>query len=246
MYYDNVISTNEIALSYARDGYQEGTVVLANAQQKGRGRHGRHWISPPDKNIYMSIILRPGMRNIPHTLITIATSLSVLKAIKSVLQAYGRDSTVEIWCKWPNDVHIGEKKISGVLTEAKIIGNAVEHLVVGIGVNVNMPPEDFPPEIAEHATSIYKETGLRLDRGRLISDILRRFGTFYDMLYKDREGLLTAWTGSCKTIGSYVKVITSKKEVVGKAIGVNEQGFLQVQTDRGIDTFSSADVIHLR
>ena len=147
-----VDSTNRLALQLAQEGAPEGTVVLADCQTEGRGRLQRIWQSPPGCNLYVSVLLRPAIAAVDAARITLTAGVAVAE-------------TTSFFCptgvglKWPNDVRIRGRKVSGILTEMRMTGGSVDAVVVGIGINVNMTRADFAPEHREASTSLREEMG---------------------------------------------------------------------------------------
>ena len=137
--YDTVDSTNTIAYTFAQDGLAEGTVVVAEAQRKGKGRLGRQWTSPRGVGIYLSCILRPQLLPLEVPKITLVTAVASVTAVRSVS---GLDAEI----RWPNDVLINNKKVCGILIEMKAEQDTVDFVIVGIGVNVNTTSRDLPEE----------------------------------------------------------------------------------------------------
>ena len=181
-WYEQVGSTNDIAMTAAADGAPEGMVVAANAQSSGRGRLGRVWASPPGAGLYVSLVLRPPREAMP--LITIAAGAAVAGGIEA---ATGLATSL----KWPNDVYVGIRKLAGILAEA---GSSPlgEHVVVGCGINVQRA--SLPPDVAARATSIEGELGKPVDRGLLLTECLAAFSDHYQTLqHGTYEAIVSAW-----------------------------------------------------
>jgi BirA family biotin operon repressor/biotin-[acetyl-CoA-carboxylase] ligase len=146
---DETDSTNRIALELARDGAAHGTTVVAEAQTAGRGRLGRSFFSPPGSSLYTSIVLRPEVTIAAAPAFILASAIAVAETVAAFVKA---PESVEI--KWPNDVLIEGRKTCGILMELSAEATRVAHLVLGIGVNLNVDPADFPEEFRETATSV--------------------------------------------------------------------------------------------
>ncbi len=153
---DKVSSTQDFARELVLKGEPEGTAVLAMEQDKGRGRLGRAWASPPGKNIALSMIVRPKLPPAQAALLGLLTSI----AVADVLDAAGLASAT---LKWPNDVLVNGKKIAGILSEANLSNNRVEYVIIGVGLNLNTDLVDFPPELRPLVTSFLIETGRKAD-----------------------------------------------------------------------------------
>src|ERR1039457_4250517 len=142
--FEQTTSTNDVIEKLARDGVKEGAVVFAESQSKGRGRLGRNWMSPPQKGLWFSVLLRPDLRPQEATQLTVAPATALVRTIRSVT-----DLKPEI--KWPNDILIGGKKVAGVLTELSAELDHVKYIILGIGVNVNLGAGEFPSELRKLA-----------------------------------------------------------------------------------------------
>lgn len=157
-------STNDDAKALAREGAAAGTLVVADAQTKGRGRSGASWHSPPGENVYLSLVLRPALAASAVAPLTLVVGLAVRDA---VARRVGRPVLV----KWPNDVLVDEKKLAGILIEGQVRGDALASIVVGIGVNVAV--RAFPPPLDAIATSLAIAGASDLDRSTLVAEIVR-------------------------------------------------------------------------
>src|SRR6185503_6425802 len=138
--FEETTSTNDVVERLARDGVREGAVVFAEAQSKGRGRLGRKWISPPRKGLWFSVLLRPSLPPDAATQVTGAAATALARAIRQVTGLIPE-------IKWPNDILIRGKKTAGVLTELSAELDRINHIVLGIGVDVNLNAGDLPAEL---------------------------------------------------------------------------------------------------
>ncbi|MEC4684128.1 MAG: biotin--[acetyl-CoA-carboxylase] ligase [Nitrospirota bacterium] len=252
-FYDSVSSTNDVALKLAREGNPHGTVVIADSQERGRGRHGRTWYSPPGVNIYMSIILNPGVITFHPALVTLSASLAVVNAVNSCLLSQSGAGTVakvpsvEVWPKWPNDIYCNHRKLGGILTEASTARERIRFMVAGIGMNVNMQADQIPPDFRDNTTSLYSETGEVFDRGRVIVKILESFSRYYTLLFNDPASVIARWCKISHTINSYVKAVTPQGEIYGTALGLDDRGFLRLGKEGGEEVcLNTAEIVHLR
>lgn len=246
LYLDNVSSTNDAAQKLARDNCPHGTVIIADSQSEGRGRHGREWFSPPGQNIYMTLILRPEKLPFSYTLISVTASLAAVEAIHG-LDLSEADRAGSIWPKWPNDIYYGEKKLGGILAEASIAGERTNFMIVGMGLNVNMGRDAVPASLQETATSLCLMTGKTFERGLLIEGILKSFQAHYDMLFRDPSHVIDSWCSLSRTVNSRVKAATPRGDLSGTAVGLDHRGYLRIRKDDGSEiTVSSADITHMR
>ena len=216
LYHRRVTSTMDIARDEAQGGAAEGTVVIAEEQTAARGRLKRAWASPQG-NIALSVILRPSIGNL-H-LLTMVASLAVVRAVERV-------AGLQPDIKWPNDVLIGGKKVSGILIESSLSGAAVDYAILGIGLNVNLDVTAFP-EIAETATSLRHELGKAVSRVELLQALLAELEFFY-MTSTAGDAVFDQWRRRLVTLGQKVRAAsaTGDSAVEGIAEAVARDGSL--------------------
>jgi BirA family biotin operon repressor/biotin-[acetyl-CoA-carboxylase] ligase len=178
---ETCMSTNDAAREFARDGFEEGMVVLAESQQAGRGTRGRTWFSPLGKGLYLSVILRPDKRS--AALIPLVAGLAVRDAIRNA-------AGLETGLKWPNDVIRDGRKIAGVLCESSWSGQHLNFVILGIGLNVGHALEDFSPELRASATSIRLAAGAAPDKESLVVHLYEALNRWYDGMRAGRSGEL--------------------------------------------------------
>ena len=224
-------STNDLAAERARAGAPAGLVIVADAQTAGRGRLGRTWHSPADENLYLSIVLRPARPPSEIPPITLLAGAAVARA----LQTFGLQPRL----KWPNDVSSSDetgkrRKVAGILTEMASAGGSALHVVVGIGLNANAV--DFPPEIAERATSLRRALGRAVDRVELLAALLDAFEPLCEEF--DRRGPAAAveafeahaaFPAPCRVTAPG----RPGERLEGIALGVEPDGALRLQDDKG-------------
>lgn len=240
--YKKVDTTNDVAYELAKKGMKEGTVVLAEEQAKGKGRHGRNWISPPKGGIYMSYILRPNISPNEIPRITLLSAIAVAKAIREVCG-------MEAFIKWPNDIMIDDKKICGILTEMKAEQDRVDFIVVGIGINVNTPVKHLP----KTASSLKEEMRRRnlkasVSRVDLTKKVLEMLEEYYNLLNKEGFApIIEAWKDMSSMLGSRIKVSLPNRVFEGQAHDIDPDGALVVRLDSGVlERVSSGDVVMVR
>jgi len=235
IYLDKANSTSDIAKEKALSE-DEGTVVIAEEQTKGRGRLGRHWDSPPGTGIWMSIILKPNIR--PHEAyqITQAAAVAVVKSIEEV-------TNLAAGIKWPNDIIINHKKVCGILTEMSSEPDRVNYIILGIGVNVNADLKDIPPYLQNKATSLKEEYGKKISRERLIVTLLKNIEKIY---YDFVENGFSAVIDDCRRysvlLGEEITITQMDRVYKGEAFDIREDGVLLVRTLEGIVELISGDV----
>jgi BirA family biotin operon repressor/biotin-[acetyl-CoA-carboxylase] ligase len=215
-------STNDIAHNLALHGAEEGTVIFAEHQTRGRGRHGRSWASPRGKGLWFSIILRPKFPSENFSRITIAASVAVARAIET-------QTSLRAAIKWPNDVLLNGKKCAGILTESRNNNTAI----LGIGVDVNCDADDFPTELREVATSLAIESGKIVDRNAFSAEILRQLDELYRLAHENFERVADEWARRCTTLGKQIVVKIGERRIEGCAQALDERGALLVRLDSG-------------
>jgi BirA family transcriptional regulator, biotin operon repressor / biotin---[acetyl-CoA-carboxylase] ligase len=225
-YYEEIGSTNDEAFRLGLAGVPEGTALIAEKQNAGKGRLQRVWHSPAGKNIYTSIILRPKIESARAPQISILAGV----AVAETLDSYCPD---RIKLKWPNDVLIDGKKVCGILSQAKIAANELDFIVLGIGINVNISYSQFPMEICNLATSLTIKTGREISRQELIISLYENLGKWYNHLMQDGFGRIKEkWLSMSSMIGETVQVMFQEEVVSGTAIGLDEDGSLILMTAR--------------
>ncbi|MGN6554118.1 MAG: biotin--[acetyl-CoA-carboxylase] ligase [Verrucomicrobiota bacterium] len=225
--FEETTSTNDIVEKLARDGVKEGAVVFADSQTKGRGRLGRKWMSPARKGLWFSVLLRPDLRPQQATQLTVAAATALARAIQS-------ETGVKPEIKWPNDILIGGRKVAGILTELNAELDSVKYLILGIGVDVNLSAEEFPPELRSIATSLRAASGKLLSRSGLAVAILQELDKDYARINAgDFAALADEWEAKCTTIGQNVVIRIGDREIRGRAESLSEEGALQVRTEHG-------------
>ncbi len=213
-------STNLRAALLAESGAPHGTVLCADSQTGGRGRLGRTWESPPGLNLYVSLLVRPGIDPREAPRLTLVAAVALAEAVE---EAAGIPAAL----KWPNDLYLGGKKAAGILAEMSADPDRVRHVVVGIGVNVNAGSEDFPAYLRARATSLKRETARDHLRVDLLARILLRFEEAYgSFLSNGLEGLLPRWNRRCLLSGRRVRLRHGERESRGTAIRVDAEGAL--------------------
>lgn len=237
VYMESCPTTQSIAHEEARQGAADGTVVISEEQTAGKGRLARNWSSTKGKGIWMSIILRP---DIPPQLSPQFTLVAAVALTRSIADVAGVTPSI----KWPNDLLINGKKCTGILTELQAEADRVQSIILGIGVNVNQFLEDFPKELQSIATSIRIETGKEIDRVLLTAKIFEYIEKYTDLYIEQGfKPLKLLWEGYSDTIGKRIRASMVNKEIIGRAVGITEEGVLQLQTDDGvIHGIYSADI----
>jgi BirA family biotin operon repressor/biotin-[acetyl-CoA-carboxylase] ligase len=236
-YEDSVESTQKIAHRLAAENVAEGTVIIAEEQRSGRGRMERKWHSPKYTGIWMSLILRP---NIP---LPKAPQLTLLTAV-AIVQAIEEMTSLHPEIKWPNDILLNGKKVTGILTELQAEADRIHSIIIGIGINVNQLKEDFPVELQQSASSLFIEKGELVPRADLIRCIFKQFEKLY-LLYLDQGffSIKLLWESYATGIGKYIRARTITNTIEGKALGITDDGVLKLEDALGvIHHIYSADI----
>ena len=218
-----VASTNELAYEMALKGAPEGVVVIAETQTQGRGRMRRRWVSPPGRNIYLSLILRP--RITPH----LAPLLTYVGAV-STAEALDKGFALNVSLKWPNDVLVRGRKLAGLLNEVKAETDRVDFIVLGFGINVNMEEEDFPEELRQKATSVMIESGRKVSRVEVTRCLLESIETWYDVfLLHGADPVIRQWESLARIRGTSIEVRSFDDTHRGVAEGLDRDGALMLR-----------------
>ena len=236
-FFENLGSTNDHAMSLAREGASHGTLVVAEEQTEGKGRAGRQWFTSPNSALAFSLLLRP-----EGTLIEALGDFTALGAlaIAEALEGLGVEGKI----KWPNDVMLFGLKVAGVLVEGSWIGDQLEHAILGIGINVR--PESVPPkeEIDIPAICVDTAVGTSIDRHDLMLDVIDAIGKWLPKL--GSPALLNAWNQRLAYRDQEVMVKLPEAEIIGKLVGVGVGGRLQLTQKTGEIFEVSFGDVHLR
>ncbi len=234
--YPKLTSTMEIARIAASNGVPEGTVIIAEEQTAGKGRLDRSWVSPKGCAI-LSIILYPDIMRLP-SLIMVA-SVALINTIKKIT---GLKASI----KWPNDILINGKKVSGILIESTINDKNVGYAVIGMGINVSFNINDYP-EIASIATTLSDEKGKYISRVDIIRTLLVEIEKLYLLLSTDKDAIYREWRDNMDTIGKRVSAKAGDIVYEGVADSVSEDGSLVLTLSNGKQVnFTAGDVTLLK
>jgi BirA family biotin operon repressor/biotin-[acetyl-CoA-carboxylase] ligase len=230
-------STNADLAEAAKEGAEEGTVLVAETQLSGRGRLGRVWSAPPRSGLMVSILLKPDVPPTAQGWLPLLYAVAAASAVRRLAE-------VDVRLKWPNDLLIGERKLAGVLAERTDDG-----VVIGMGLNVTLRTDELP---VETATSLGIEEAACLDRDPLLRAVLREVESHYrDWVAAggdaEAAGLRAAYQASSATIGRQVRVeLPGGQALTGTATGIDHAGHLQVDSGHERYTLSAGDVVHVR
>lgn len=232
--FESIDSTNSCAKAVAGCGAGEGTVVIAEHQTEGRGRHGRVWQSVPHENLMFSIVLRPRLSPEGLNLLPLYVAVAVSDAIE-------RFTGLKPECKWPNDVLLEGKKVAGILIEGSYKQNAVDYVVVGVGINVNQTA--FPPDLQNTATSLRLQAGKEFDRIPLFREILASMEGLYRNSTADGfQSIIPRWLSHSSMVNRPISVSQQGTIISGTVKGLSPEGGLILQTDGAERTVFAGDV----
>ena len=234
LYFHQLDSTMNQAGLEAENGAQEGTVVVAETQQASRGRHGRSWISRPG-NLYCSTLFYPTLDQLQF--LSCLAGVATARAIRRVTGLQPR-------LKWPNDVLLEDRKTAGILVESAVEGQEVKFAVVGIGINVNLDPEELAG-LPMAATSLQQVTGAEVARDELLVRLLHELDALYRELSQGQTPL-EEWKGLLDTLGREVVAQSAQERYEGLAVGVDSVGNLRVKLEGGKVVTVSAEEVSVR
>lgn len=224
--HEKLDSTNTLAKDLAEGGTPEGTLVLAEEQTAGRGRMGRPWLSPRYANLLFSVLLRPHLKADRVFILTMTFALAASYGVEAV-------SNLTPTIKWPNDLYVGPKKLGGLLTEFSVNGKNADYVVLGLGLNVNWHPSDRE-SILYPATSILKETGKRISREDLLTEILVKFEASYrDVTLGMSDQYYKKWNERSMLFKKKVEIETVDGRICGEALRIDRNGALIILKDNG-------------
>jgi len=226
-YLQTTASTNADARALAVAGAPHGSLVVAETQTAGRGRHDRPWLSPPGQGIYATLLLRPsGLPAAQSPLLTLLAAVAAAEAITRTIP--GLKPSI----KWPNDILIGGRKVAGILAEMADGTAAAPCILLGIGINVNTPLDRLPERPIYPATSLALEAGHAVSRAALLAAWLQRVEHWLERLGNGQhEALLSRWTECAGMTGRRVSVTQQTGVLQGTVSGIDTDGALLLHTD---------------
>jgi BirA family biotin operon repressor/biotin-[acetyl-CoA-carboxylase] ligase len=236
-FHESIGSTQKEAHRLAYEGAPEGTVVVAEEQRTGRGRLGREWFSLPKRGIWMSMVVRP---DLPPQRAPQFTLIAAVAAALAIVDVTGLQPEI----KWPNDILVNGKKVVGILTELQAEADKISSLIIGVGMNVNHDPEDFPESVRKTATSLSMEKGAKIPRAKLVQSFLAYFEKYYAIyLEKGFAPIKLLWETYAISLGKVITATTITGKVAGKAAGITDDGILIIEDQYGnIHEIYSADI----
>ena len=235
-YFTTTDSTNNQAKKLAMDGAVDGTIVISEEQNGGRGRLSRSFFCPKYKGIWFSVILRPDFLPQEAPKCTLLAAVAVTKAIYDV-------TGVKVGIKWPNDILYNGKKLVGILTEMSAEMERINYIVLGIGIDVNISVEETPEDIRDIMTSLSQITGKKVSRLELLNKLLYHLEQLYIMAQKQSFApILDEWRKYSITLNQEIKVISGNDVTYGEAVDIDDDGALLVKINGQIKRVLAGDV----
>jgi BirA family biotin operon repressor/biotin-[acetyl-CoA-carboxylase] ligase len=225
-YFEKLESTQETAAAMAARGARHGEVVIAEQQSAGRGRMGRRWHSPPGVNFYGTFILRPEIPVAQAAILSLTAGVAVAEAMESVAGGI-------VALKWPNDVWLGGRKAGGIIAEA--VTDPRQRLacvLLGIGINLNLPKEQIPEDLRDKATSVLAATGKTCDRSTFAAKLFSRLDTRYmETLSAGFAAIRPVWERYSALTGRRVTVVDGQNRLHGTVLGIGPDGVLLIESE---------------
>jgi BirA family biotin operon repressor/biotin-[acetyl-CoA-carboxylase] ligase len=239
-YFSELESTNRWAFKLAQAGAAEGEVVIAESQTRGKGRLGRSWFSPPGLNLYLSVVLKPKLAPAEAPKLTLVSAVALAETVQSFL---GAPPAI----KWPNDITVGSKKLAGILTESSCNFERLDFVVVGVGVNLNLPGDLLPDDIRDRATSLLILTGEPVDRNFFARELIQSLDRCYGELEsRGFPWVARRWESHFELRDRRVRVEMGEERLTGIARGIDGDGALVIEMDGGaLKKIIAGDVIPL-
>ena len=238
-YFDNIDSTQNFAIKIAPNKNENGTVVISKRQTLGRGRLKRKWKSPVG-GIWLSVIVHPQFRTSQITLVPIAASLALHKAIENVLG-------IKTALKWPNDLTLKKKKVAGILLDTSIQSNKIEFLVLGIGINFKIKPRNLE-KLLKKTPNFYGVNTLVKKNEKalpLVKQFLYELENIFHMINtSSNKKIIREWTKRSSTIGQNISIVTDNDRISGKAIKLDNDGGLIISKNKKTTKLFVGDIIH--
>ncbi len=235
--YREVTSTNRVAQLLARSGASEGTIVLSRTQTSGLGRLQRQWVCPAGQGILLSMVLRP---EIDRQLIPQLTLLCGVVVAETIKKTTGCAAGI----KWPNDIVIRGKKVCGILAQSSFTENALEYVIMGVGINVNLDAHQLPPDCRESSTSLRMELGQNVSRWKVLQQFISSWeGHYQSFLHGGHSYLRMKWIDNNVTLGRDVSINRDSGPEQGRAVDISARGGLIVGfPDGSMEEFMAEDL----
>lgn len=239
-YFDSIDSTQNQALKMATEPTNDGALIVASKQTGGKGRSGRKWISPKG-GIWISIILQPKFDISITTLFPIASALAVSKALEKTM-------SISPELKWPNDLTLNGKKIAGMLVDVSLESNQIENMVLGVGINFDIEAKKVE-KLLKDTPNFYGVASLngrkKIKPVELVQAFLAELEKIYESLNsKHTKKIISEWTKRSSTIGKKIEMNTIDETIKGRAVKIDEDGALIVDTGDKLQRVIAGDIVH--
>lgn len=235
-YLPRVDSTNEaLKRLNTEKALEEGSVLAAGTQERGKGRRGRHWESPAG-GLWFSFYLKPRIPLENIALLSLVFSLAIARALDHYLP-------VPLMIKWPNDVYADGKKLTGILLETSGEMDAPDYLITGVGINSNVRMADFPAELRNSCTSLLEQSGVQVDHNELLAGVLQSLDQYYRRFMQEGfTSILPEFKKRCFHLGQRIELMQGKRKISGNNVDINERGHLLVDSGEDIIEITTGDV----
>lgn len=237
-YFDTIDSTQNFALKLSQRPHENGSVVIAKKQTKGRGRLNRKWVSPSG-GIWLSILLRPHFESTYTSLLPMATSLALAVAIEKKLK-------INTKLKWPNDLTINDRKVAGILIDAAIESNKIDYLIIGVGINFKIKPDVISKLVKDQKYGITTLTEKDQDNPvELIQQFLFELEQIYNLIISGKtKEIRKEWIKRSSTIGKDMTVTTTTEVLKGRAAGIDKTGALLLSRRGKVQRILAGDIFY--
>lgn len=241
LFFPELASSNLTAAAHGAAGAPEGLAVVADHQAAGRGRMARTWFSPPNRNLYVTLLLRPPLPPMAIPQLAIVAAIAIRRAIRELRP------DLPIAIKWPNDLLVNGRKLCGILCEMTCEGQKTSQAVVGFGVNVNVDDAEWPPELRQTAVSLRSATGQTVNRAQLLATILNHFEPVYQewLATRNLTMIRPEWQQASALDGKTVTITQFEQTITGTAQGITPEGALVLQLPDGTRKIIHAGDAHI-
>lgn len=238
---EELASTNKTAMELGAEGEAKGLIITAEKQTAGRGRHARTWHSPAGLNLYLSLLIRPSLQQYRIPELAMLTAIALRQAILSI------EPDLPIGLKWPNDLWVQQRKVSGILCEAASTQKFGLHTVVGVGLNINSTLENFPEELQNTATSLKIATGKNYSRAKILAAFLNIFEKQYDLWENSIhfDPFIKIWNSHDILVGRQIELCQKDNIIKGTVLGISQDGRLQLRKEDQTECLINAGDVHI-
>ena len=234
-YYNRLDSTNEEAWELIDESNQHGSIVITENQIKGKGRQNKNWSMVAGKGLAFTLILDKKYPSSFSSFCSLSAGISVAESLKK--------RGVKSALKWPNDIYFSDKKIGGILCESKIKDNAIDKIVIGIGINVNETIDEHPNSIHNDISTMFSITNHAHQRELIVAEFVNYFENLLNNISENSKMIIDEWQNLCMHMNQSISFHENEKTNTGVFIGLNKDGYAKIEIDDKIQTFSSIHLI---